>query len=126
MKAVVCHQSQLDVQEVQEPIPAKGQMLLGVLRCGICGSDLHARHHADELAEATERVGYPHIMRSHEPVVLGHEFVGEIAEYGPKTHRRWKTGTRVVAMPLWRANAVAHLTGFSTAADRKTTRPNSR
>lgn len=116
MKAVVCHQSQFAVQDVAEPVPAKGQMLLNVLRCGICGSDLHARHHADELAEATERVGYAHMMRSHEQVVLGHEFVGEIADYGAKTHKRWKTGTRVVAMPLRRANGQSHLTGLSAAA----------
>lgn len=116
MKAVVCRQGELDVQEVAEPVPEKGQMLLNVLRCGICGSDLHARHHADELAEATERVGYAHMMRSHEQVVLGHEFVGEIADYGAKTHKRWKTGTRVVAMPLRRANGQSHLTGLSAAA----------
>jgi threonine dehydrogenase-like Zn-dependent dehydrogenase len=30
---------------------------------------------------------------------MGHEFIGEIADYGPKTHRRWKAGARVVAMP---------------------------
>ncbi|MGJ3255512.1 MAG: alcohol dehydrogenase catalytic domain-containing protein [Alcanivorax sp.] len=86
MRAVVCHHGNFQVQDVAEPEPGKGQILLNVLRCGICGSDLHARHHADELAEATERVGYPHIMRSHEHVVLGHEFVGEIADYGAKTH----------------------------------------
>ena len=116
MKAVVCHHGDFEVQDVAEPEPGKGQILLNVLRCGICGSDLHARHHADELAEATERVGYPHIMRSHEHVVLGHEFVGEIADYGAKTHRRWKPGKRVVAMPMRRNSGVAHLTGLSTQA----------
>lgn len=54
MKAVVCHHGEFEVQDVAEPQPEKGQILLNVLRCGICGSDLHARHHADELAEATE------------------------------------------------------------------------
>ena len=52
MKAVVCHHGDFAVQDVPEPEPGKGQILLNVLRCGICGSDLHARHHADELAEA--------------------------------------------------------------------------
>ncbi len=116
MKAVVCHHGQLNVQEVAEPEPGKGQMLLNVLRCGICGSDLHARDHADELADATQRVGYDKIMRSQDQVVLGHEFVGEIADYGPKTHRRWKAGERVVAMPLMRADGEAHPTGLSTCA----------
>ena len=116
MKAVVCQHGEFQVQDVAEPTPGQGQILLNVLRCGICGSDLHARHHADELAEATERVGYSDIMRSHEQVVLGHEFVGEIADYGPKSHRRWKAGSRVVAMPLRRANGKTHLTGLSASA----------
>ncbi len=43
MKAVVCHHGDFQVQDVAEPEPGKGQILLNVLRCGICGSDLHAR-----------------------------------------------------------------------------------
>ena len=52
MKAVVCHQSELTVREVADPRPERGQLLLEVRRCGICGSDLHARHHAEELRAA--------------------------------------------------------------------------
>jgi len=47
MKAVVCHHGDFAVQDVPEPEPGKGQILLNVLRCGICGSDLHARHHIE-------------------------------------------------------------------------------
>ena len=51
-------------------------MLLEVLRCGICGSDLHARHHCDELAGVMTEVGYDDFMRSSQQVVFGHEFSG--------------------------------------------------
>jgi len=60
---------------------------LRVLRCGICGSDLHASTGADEWAEMAQRGGYHRFARSHQPIVYGHEFCGEIAEYGPKTTR---------------------------------------
>ena len=51
MKAVVCHHGDFEVQDVAEPEPGKGQILLNVLRCGICGSDLHApAPHAHDCA----------------------------------------------------------------------------
>ena len=45
-----------------------------MLRCGICGSDLHARHHAEEL-EAARATGYDGVMGPDDEVVMGHEFV---------------------------------------------------
>ena len=53
-------------------------MLIDVLRCGICGSDLHARLHCDELAEVAREAGYEDFMRSDQDVVMGHEFCGEV------------------------------------------------
>jgi threonine dehydrogenase-like Zn-dependent dehydrogenase len=36
--------------DVPEPVPGPGQVLVGVKDCGICGSDLHfAKHGADVL-----------------------------------------------------------------------------
>ena len=62
MKAVVCHETKLVVEEVPDPVPGPGQVLLEVVRGGICGSDLHARKHADELADlaAGDRVRRRH------------------------------------------------------------------
>ncbi|GAA4676857.1 zinc-binding dehydrogenase [Gordonia humi] len=91
-------------------------MLLDVARAGICGSDLHARHHADVVAEVAETAGYHHMMRSDQRVVMGHEFVGTVAEYGPGCRRRWKKGTRVVALPMISDGARPHLTGLSEKA----------
>ncbi len=116
MRAVVCQDEQLAVQEVESPEPAKGQVLVGVHRCGICGSDLHARHHCDELAEVLVEAGYEGFMRRSEPVVFGHEFSGEILEYGPGCQKRSATGTPVVALPLLRRGSEVHAVGLSAAA----------
>lgn len=116
MKAVTTHQGKLEVTEVADPIPGEGQIVLDVVRCGICGSDLHARPYADVTADALAEVGYADFMRGDQTVVMGHEFVGRVAAYGPKTRRAWDRGTRVVALPMLRVDGGVHLTGFSTRA----------
>lgn len=116
MKAVVCHKSTLRVTELPTPTPARGQLLLGVTRCGICGSDLHARTHGDEMADLAAEAGYGDFMRSGQQVVMGHEFCGEILEYGPGCRKRWATGASVVALPVVRHGSRVHLTGLSASA----------
>src|SRR5437764_981838 len=114
MKAVICKQARLDVVERPPLQPARGQLLLEVLRCGICGSDLHARHHCDEAAEVMAEAGYDDFMRSGEEVVLGHEFSGVVAEQGPKMHNKaLAPGTPVVALPLLRRGEEVHGIGLS-------------
>lgn len=105
MKAVTCQNAELEVVDRPEPAPGPGQVRLEVLRCGICGSDLHARHGFDDWADLAARAGYDRFGRLDQPIVLGHEFSGEIAEYGPKCKRAVPTGTPVVALPLIRAGA---------------------
>lgn len=116
MKAVSCLNSTLEVVDLPEPRPAEGQLVLEVLRCGICGSDLHAKDHADELTEVMAEGGYTDFMRSDTPVVMGHEFCGAVAERGPKVGKAFTTGTPVVSFPLVRAHGGIHLTGLSPAA----------
>jgi threonine dehydrogenase-like Zn-dependent dehydrogenase len=105
MRAVVCQNAELAVADIDEPTPARGQVRLEVLRCGICGSDLHARHGIDAWADLAASIGYDRFGRSTEPLVFGHEFSGTVAEYGPKTRGTLPTGTPVVAVPLVRAGA---------------------
>jgi threonine dehydrogenase-like Zn-dependent dehydrogenase len=116
MKAVSCKDAKLEVVDLPTPVPGKGQLLIEVLRCGICGSDLHARRSCDELSDVAAEVGYDSLMRSDQDVVMGHEFCGEIVEFGPGCQRWWPSGTRVVAMPLLRRDGAVHATGLSTAA----------
>lgn len=116
MRAVVCQDTKLHVAEVADPVPGPGQVLLEVVRGGICGSDLHARKHADQLADLAAAIGYPDVMRPHERVVMGHEFSGRVLDYGPKTRRAWATGTPVVSLPMIRMGAKVQMTGLSAKA----------
>jgi len=73
----------LVVEEVPSPRPARGEVLLRVRACGICGSDIH--------------IAYEGITpTSFQPIILGHEFSGEIAEIGEGVDT-WKVGDRVAA-----------------------------
>ena len=86
--------------ELPDPAPAKGQLVLGVLRCGICGSDLHAREHCDELAEVMVELDYGEFMRrSDAGAVMGHEFVGEVRERGRGARKEFREGAHVAVVP---------------------------
>lgn len=60
-----------------------------------------------------ERTGYKGFMRSDQEVVFGHEFCGEILDYGPQTARKPKLGTRVCALPLLHHGEAIELIGLS-------------
>jgi len=116
MRAVTCTKARLEQAELPEPVPGKGQVRLRVLRCGICGSDLHARHGCDAWADLAARTGYERFARSEQAVVYGHEYSGEVAEYGPGCRRRLPEGTPVVALPLLRGPAGVDTIGLSAYA----------
>lgn len=113
MKAVVCKDKQLSVTELPEPVLEEGQSLVKVLRCGICGSDLHVRRHCDHWGALAARSGYRQLLNSSQPVVFGHEFSGEILEHGPKTTGKLKAGTKVAVVPAIRRGAEIDLIGLS-------------
>lgn len=116
MKAVSCLEGELSVVDLPSPQPAAGQLLLDVRRCGICGSDLHAKDHAGELADVLDSVGYPDFMRNDTSVVMGHEFCGEVVERGKGAAREFKSGALIVSFPMLRAHGGVHLTGLSPLA----------
>jgi threonine dehydrogenase-like Zn-dependent dehydrogenase len=113
MKAVVCQYGELRVTDRPEPRPGPGHVLIDVLRCGICGSDLHARHHCDHWADLNARTGYKIWGRSKDEQVFGHEFCGEVVEHGPGCARTHKVGSRVVALPALRHDGIIEGLGFS-------------
>jgi threonine dehydrogenase-like Zn-dependent dehydrogenase len=116
MRAVVCSNAELEVVERPEPVPGRGQVRIEVLRCGICGSDLHAREGCDAWADLAARAGYDRFARSKEKIVFGHEFCGEVAEHGPRCRKGSPTGTRVVALPLLRGSHGVDTVGLSVHA----------
>jgi threonine dehydrogenase-like Zn-dependent dehydrogenase len=116
VRAVVCEEGRLTVADLPAPDPGQRQVLVDVTGCGICGSDLHARHHAGEQADVLAEAGYDGFMRSHQRVVMGHEFVGTVARYGPKSEGKLAEGTPVVALPLVRNGRDMHAIGLSASA----------
>lgn len=81
------------------PIPGSGQVLVRTRACGICGSDLHLFKHGAEIATLVAQIGIP-AEDTQAGLVLGHEFVAEIAAFGPDTHRRLPLGQRVLSIPF--------------------------
>jgi threonine dehydrogenase-like Zn-dependent dehydrogenase len=116
IRSVTCTRGIFEVVDSPPPRPQPGQLLLDVLYCGICGSDLHARWHGDELAAVSSELGYDGIFRSDQPVVLGHEVVGRVAGHGRRSRRSPPVGALVVAMPLLRHGGAVHPIGLSVAA----------
>jgi len=116
MRAVACQHGELDLVERPEPVPGPGQVRIEVTRCGICGSDLHARHGIDQWADVAGRMGYERFGRSDQQLVFGHEFSGRVAEYGPQCREDLTSGTPVVALPLLRGENGVDATGLSQHA----------
>ncbi len=100
MRAAIFRGGDLVVDTLPEPVPAMGQVLAKTLACGICGSDLHAAKHAHRMVEVTRRIPGRLPMDLKRDVVFGHEFCCEVIDYGPKTEKKLKPGTRVCAMPV--------------------------
>src|SRR5258705_2936608 len=86
MKGAVFHGlgQPLTIEELADPKPGPGELVLRVKSCGICGSDLHAADLPPGLPPGT---------------VMGHEFAGEVVEVGSDAKGLWKPGDRVCALP---------------------------
>jgi threonine dehydrogenase-like Zn-dependent dehydrogenase len=113
MRAAVMRDSKIVVDTVPEPEPLAGEILVGTLVCGICGSDLHALQHGELMVEASREAGAPTVMDLSRDVIMGHEFCAEILDYGPKTHRQYKPGTRVVHPAILIRGSEFHGLGYS-------------
>lgn len=103
MRAAVMRCEQVVVEDLPQPAPGQGEVLVKIRCCGICGSDLHYNHHMKHLIGEASKLGFPtaELERSiNQGVVLGHEFVGEIADFGPGTARTLRRGDRVCSMPF--------------------------
>ncbi|OBH55078.1 zinc-binding dehydrogenase [Mycobacterium sp. E2479] len=103
MRAAVLRDGRMAYRDdVPEPIPEAGQVLVGVRACGICGSDLHFAAHGAQVLEMSDRVagdsGAMHVDLDHD-IFMGHEFSAEILEAGPETETH-PPGTLVTSLPV--------------------------
>lgn len=83
----------LELRECPEPKPGPGEVLLEIKAAGICGTDVHVKH---------DRFPY------WPPVILGHEFSGEVIGLGADC-KYYAIGDRVVGEPHTRACGVCYL-----------------
>ncbi|MFJ9179308.1 zinc-binding dehydrogenase [Streptomyces sp. NPDC102360] len=100
MRAVVLKDGKLSLDDIPEPVPGPGEVLVKVLACGICGSDKSCAVHGPDFNRASQAAFGVDMLDLDQPIVLGHEFVAEVLSYGPETQRTVPVGTRVVAMPI--------------------------
>ena len=75
----------MELQDVPEPAPGPGEVVIASRASAICGSDLHGFREASP--------------RRIPPLVMGHETIGEIAMVGPGVSER-RVGERVVLKPI--------------------------
>ncbi len=86
MKSLYAHGPRdLRLHEDARPDPAPGEVLVEVLRGGICGSDLHYYNHG----------GFGSV-RLREPMILGHEISGRVIDPG---HSSLSVGDLVAVSP---------------------------
>jgi L-iditol 2-dehydrogenase len=107
--AVYLGREQLVVQHVQEPSPGDGEVLLKILACSVCGTDLRTYRHGDKKIIP--------------PRILGHEFCATVVE-STAADANVKVGDRVVMyivivdgrdryVEMGRENLTAHRTTIS-------------
>ncbi|HUI04000.1 MAG TPA: zinc-binding dehydrogenase [Acidimicrobiales bacterium] len=120
MRACVMREGRLVVDDVPDPRPETGQLVVRVLACGICGSDLHFLRHGPAMVSMTEQMlptmggagmGVAHIDLSRD-IVMGHEFCGEVVELGPDTTGP-AVGSRVVSMPVLLSSRGIHQLAYN-------------
>jgi L-iditol 2-dehydrogenase len=73
----------VELRDMPKPVPGPGEVLIEIKSCGICGTDVHVFH---------DRFPY------WPPVILGHEFSGQVVQVGPET-AFFRAGDRVVGEP---------------------------
>lgn len=102
MKAAVWYRARdLRVEAVDIPtLTDPHQVKIKVAACGICGSDLHEFAAGPIFVPVDE----PHpISGDRAPIIMGHEFAGEVVEVGNAV-TRVKPGDRVAIEPILSPN----------------------
>lgn len=74
----------IEYTDIERPVCDEDGLIIKMKAAAICGSDLELRYGT----VGGKVVPYP--------IVIGHEFMGEVVEVGPKA-KRWKIGDRLVS-----------------------------
>ncbi|MGH9018231.1 MAG: alcohol dehydrogenase catalytic domain-containing protein, partial [Acidimicrobiales bacterium] len=121
MRACVMRDHRLVIDDVADPRPEAGQVVVRTLACGICGSDLHFLRHARQMASMADEImpsmgelGHVSTMQvdPSRDIIMGHEFCGEVVGAGPDTTAPG-AGTLVVSVPILLSSAGVHQLAYS-------------
>ena len=90
MKAVVWYdygEKKIEIRELSVPEVGDDDVLLKVRAAAICGGDIRIWHGKSDHERNEDN----------RPVIVGHEFMGEIVKKGARVDSRWQIGDRVVS-----------------------------
>ena len=114
MKAAYLLKNDIHVGDVPDPEPATGQALVRTLSCGLCASDAHFLQSSSDVVARSREFGGPYSNLDLDRLIVpGHEYVGEIVDYGPGSRRPLETGTRVTSQPVVRMAGAHDIIGQS-------------
>ncbi|MBO0863569.1 MAG: zinc-binding dehydrogenase [Mycobacterium sp.] len=118
MRAAVLHDGRMVCRDdVPDPVPEPGQVLVAVRVCGICGSDLHFAAHGAEMVSLTDQMAASlgagdMAIDLGRDIIMGHEFSAEVLEAGPGTDTH-RPGTLVTSIPVLLSSKGVQPIGFS-------------
>jgi 2-desacetyl-2-hydroxyethyl bacteriochlorophyllide A dehydrogenase len=114
VKAAYIQNGEVLVGEVPDPTPARGQALVRTHSCGLCASEQHFLYSGRNVIDLSRKHGGPYAgLDFARAFVPGHEYVGEVIDYGPGSTRPVKTGRRVTSVPVMRHAGGHSVIGFS-------------
>ena len=114
MKAAYILNGAVYVGQVDDPEPDKGQALVRTHSCGLCASEAHFLQAGQNIIDLSKRHGGPYAgLDQSRPFVPGHEYVGEVIDYGPGSRRTVKAGRTVTSVPIMRQSGRHAVVGFS-------------
>jgi threonine dehydrogenase-like Zn-dependent dehydrogenase len=114
MRAAVLRGGKVETRATGDPSPGKGHLLLRVLSCAICASDLHFMDNPESV-EGDESGLWDY--RAEADIVMGHEFVGEVIGHGPDVDPgQFPLGVRVTALPILDCDGTHRIIGCSPDA----------
>src|SRR3954462_1705956 len=100
MRALVWHgPGRMSVDEVPDPTPAPGEVLLAPLAAGICGSEVEG--YRGEQGNRTP------------PLIMGHEFSGRVVALGEGVDPKWRVRLAAVNPIVAGDDAVAGIEQLS-------------
>jgi len=90
MKAAILETGRIHVGVFPDPTPEQGQVVVRTHRCALCASDAHFLTSGHTIVERSQKNNGPYArIDLGKSIVMGHEYVGEIVDYGPTAQNKY-------------------------------------